>query len=293
MTMRTITLPLAALLATGVIAGCGDDETTSQTSDAGDTTTEMGSFALVTGAPDGFDDVSGTATLVRNDAGTDVAIELSGLKPDMKYASHVHADFCDQADPGGPHFKFAADGADTPPNEIHLPFQSDADGNGSATAHNDQTVPVGEGKSIVVHTAPAAETSDAGSDDHASTPSRAAKIACASLDTGDASDGASAATTKPTPSTPASEDSESLAIDVKGGTPVGGVKSLTVKKGDRVRFTVSSDTTSEIHVHAYDIMKDAGPGKPATFDFKAAIEGIFEVEVEDTGEQIVKLTVNP
>lgn len=283
MKMRTIALPLAALLCAGFIAACGDDETTSQTGESSSTGT--GSFALVKGAPDGFDDVSGTATLVRNDGGTDTSIELAGLKPSVKYASHVHAGACDQADPGGPHFKFDPAGADTPPNEIHLPFASDAQGNGSAKAHNDMTVPAGEGRSIVVHLAPAAKT-DSGEAGH----SQPAKIACAPLDGAGESDSASAA---PAPTTTSKDEGEALAIDVKDGKPVGAVKSLTVKKGEKVRFTVTSDTTQEIHAHAYDISEEAGPGKPATFDFPASIEGIFEVEVEDTGEQILKLTVNP
>lgn len=284
MKTRTIALPLAALLCVGVLAACGDDETTSQTSDASAATTETGSFALVTGAPDGFDDFSGTATLVRDDDGTQASIQLAGLKPNRKYASHVHAEACDQADPGGPHFKFAADGGDKPPNEIHLPFHSDAQGNGVATAQNSRMVPEGEGRSIVVHLAVAANK-DSGDGSH----SHAKKIACASLDAAGQSDSATAA---PAPTT-TSKDDDALAIEIKDGKPVDGVTSLTVKKGEQVRFTVTSDTTQEIHAHAYDISKDAAPGKPAIFDFPASIEGIFEVEVEDTGEQILKLTVNP
>jgi Cu-Zn family superoxide dismutase len=284
--MKAIALPLAVLLSAGFIAACGDDETTSQTSQSGDaSSTETGSFALVKGAPDGFDDVSGAAKLVRNDGGTDASIELAGLKPSAKYVSHVHADACDQADPGGPHFKFDSDGADMPPNEIHLPFASDAQGNGSAQAHNDKTVPAGEGRSIVVHRAPAAK-SDSGEAGH----SHAGKIACAPLDGAEMSDGAAAA---PAPTTTSKDEAEALAIDVKDGKPVGAIQSLVVKKGEQVRFTVTSNKTYEIHTHGYEVMKDAAPGKPATFDFPASIEGIFEVEVEDTGEQILKLTVNP
>ena len=34
-------------------------------------------------------------------------------------------------------------------------------------------------------------------------------------------------------------------------------------------------------------------GGTVTFAFPATIEGIFEAELEDRGEQIVELTVNP
>ncbi|MGI8730002.1 MAG: hypothetical protein ACR2LK_08455 [Solirubrobacteraceae bacterium] len=71
------------------------------------------------------------------------------------------------------------------------------------------------------------------------------------------------------------------------------MQSLEVNKGDRVQFTVASDEAHEIHAHAYDISKDAGPGKAARFEFPASIEGVFEVEIEDTSTQILKLTVNP
>jgi hypothetical protein len=35
------------------------------------------------------------------------------------------------------------------------------------------------------------------------------------------------------------------------------------------------------------------PGKPVTFDFPAKIDGVFEVELEDTKTQIAKLSVRP
>src|SRR5690349_14072301 len=41
-------------------------------------------------------------------------------------------------------------------------------------------------------------------------------------------------------------------INVQGGKPVGGVKTIEVNKGDQVRFSVSSDVSDEIHVHGYD-----------------------------------------
>jgi heme/copper-type cytochrome/quinol oxidase subunit 2 len=82
-------------------------------------------------------------------------------------------------------------------------------------------------------------------------------------------------------------------LEVRGGEPVGGVKAITVKKGDTVRLVVSSDTTQEIHVHGYDLMKDAAPGKPARFTFKANVEGVFEVELEASRIRIAKLEVRP
>jgi hypothetical protein len=75
-------------------------------------------------------------------------------------------------------------------------------------------------------------------------------------------------------------------IQIEGGTVVGGAKNIDVSKGDTVRIVVSSDATDEIHLHGYDITRDAGPGQPARFRFKANAEGAFEIEshtAEDAG----------
>jgi hypothetical protein len=83
------------------------------------------------------------------------------------------------------------------------------------------------------------------------------------------------------------------AIKVEGGKPVGGVTKIEVSKGDRVRFTVSSDVADEIHVHGYDFMKDVAAGGRARFNFPATISGSFEIELENRKEQIAALTVEP
>jgi hypothetical protein len=82
-------------------------------------------------------------------------------------------------------------------------------------------------------------------------------------------------------------------IVVRGGKPVGGVKDLSVNKGDPVRFTVVSDVTDEIHVHGYDFHKDVKKGGSVTFDFPAKIDGEFVIELESRGEQIASLKVQP
>jgi hypothetical protein len=84
-----------------------------------------------------------------------------------------------------------------------------------------------------------------------------------------------------------------LTIQVVDEKPVGGVAKLKVKKGDQIHFVVDSDSKQEVHLHGYDIAKDAAPGEPAEFDLKATIDGVFEAELEDPGVQILKLTVEP
>ena len=84
-----------------------------------------------------------------------------------------------------------------------------------------------------------------------------------------------------------------LTIKVVGKKPVGGVAKLKVNKGEQIHFVVESDSKQEVHLHGYDVAKDAAPGAPAEFDLKATIDGVFEAELEGPGVQILKLTVEP
>ena len=91
-------------------------------------------------------------------------------------------------------------------------------------------------------------------------------------------------------STPAAKP---VTIEIKDGQPVGGVTDITVDKGDDVNFIVDSDTASEVHVHGYDLMQDVEAGGKVEFDFPATLDGIFDIELEETATQIAQLTVNP
>jgi FtsP/CotA-like multicopper oxidase with cupredoxin domain len=84
-----------------------------------------------------------------------------------------------------------------------------------------------------------------------------------------------------------------VTIRLAGGEPVGGVKTIEVKKGDLVRIRVLSDRPDEIHLHGYDIAQIARPGKPARFRFVADFEGVFELESHETGAQVAELRVEP
>jgi plastocyanin len=82
-------------------------------------------------------------------------------------------------------------------------------------------------------------------------------------------------------------------VNVKNGKPVGGIKKITVNKGDQVKFTVNSDVSDEIHVHGYDFHKDVKAGGKVSFSFRAKMDGEYVVELESRGEQIASLVVNP
>ncbi|MEA2249578.1 MAG: hypothetical protein QOH46_4107 [Solirubrobacteraceae bacterium] len=97
-----------------------------------------------------------------------------------------------------------------------------------------------------------------------------------------------------TGSTPAAPAQPAVrTIRVVNGQPQGGVKTLSYKKGDPIRFKVRSDVADEIHVHGYDLKKDVTAGGTVEFSFTASIEGRFEVELEHAGTQIAVVEVTP
>lgn len=76
-------------------------------------------------------------------------------------------------------------------------------------------------------------------------------------------------------------------IQLRGGEPVGGVRELTYTKGDQVQISVELDEPQEdVHIHGYDI-EVLSPARSADFDFKADIEGIFELEAHGPSGDVV------
>jgi hypothetical protein len=98
-------------------------------------------------------------------------------------------------------------------------------------------------------------------------------------------DGGDAGAEKPEP--------EAATIVVENGEPVGGVQELEFDKGGRIRFVVESDVDEEVHLHGYDVGKDVSAGGEVAFDVPATIEGVFEVELEESVVPLAEITVNP
>jgi hypothetical protein len=91
-------------------------------------------------------------------------------------------------------------------------------------------------------------------------------------------------------------DAQTPTIDrivVRGGKPVGGVERLEYESGERVRFSVHSDMADEVHVHGFDISKHVPANGSVRFRFLADIEGVFEVELEDSHVKIAELRIEP
>jgi FtsP/CotA-like multicopper oxidase with cupredoxin domain len=102
-------------------------------------------------------------------------------------------------------------------------------------------------------------------------------------------------TEEPPPPPP---EPEVTRLRMRGGAVVGGARDIEVESGDTVRIVVASDAADEIHLHGYDITRNAAPGQPARFHFEADAEGSFEIEshvAEDAGRDplIARLLVQP
>lgn len=123
-----------------------------------------------------------------------------------------------------------------------------------------------------------------GGDDDGEAPTTAATTET-EVESGEPGGGGQAKPDKPRPEIPV--------IEVKGGEPVGGVRELSFESGDEIEFSVESDAPAEVHFHGYNVTMDVAPGNPVTFKVPADIEGIFEVELEETAVQIAEIEVTP
>jgi len=83
---------------------------------------------------------------------------------------------------------------------------------------------------------------------------------------------------------------QTIQVSYAGGTITGGGR-VPVKEGTSVTLEVTSDVADEVHVHGYDLMQDVTPDAPAMVTFDATIPGVFEVELEELGSQLLTLQV--
>jgi len=87
-------------------------------------------------------------------------------------------------------------------------------------------------------------------------------------------------------------------IRIRDGAVVGGAPDIKVDKGETVRIVISADAADELHLHGYDITREAEADRPARFRFEADLEGAFEIEshtAEDAGKDplVARLLVEP
>lgn len=85
------------------------------------------------------------------------------------------------------------------------------------------------------------------------------------------------------------EDEIILEFDDDGDL-VGGVRRESVDVGAKVTMIVEGVTDEQVHVHGYDLYIE--PEGPFTLEFDALIPGRFEVELEQSGQLLIELTVS-
>jgi hypothetical protein len=85
------------------------------------------------------------------------------------------------------------------------------------------------------------------------------------------------------------EDEIILEFGDEGGL-VGGVRRESVDLGAKVTMIVEGSTDEQVHVHGYDLYIE--PEGPGVLEFDALIPGRFEVELEQSGQLLIELTVS-
>jgi heme/copper-type cytochrome/quinol oxidase subunit 2 len=109
------------------------------------------------------------------------------------------------------------------------------------------------------------------------------------------SGGPSASSSSPSgsPSSSATTDAKATVINVsvKDGKVIPKAHRVKVKAGSSVRIMVTSDVDDEVHVHGYDIEREASAGQPVSIEFTADQTGVFEVETHESGLLLLQLQV--
>lgn len=99
-------------------------------------------------------------------------------------------------------------------------------------------------------------------------------------------------TTAATPPSPrADNEAQHIELQFADGTVAGGVQRVPVALGSTVELSVTSDVADELHLHGYDESAPVPAGGTGTVTFVADIPGIFELELEELGEELAKLQV--
>lgn len=86
---------------------------------------------------------------------------------------------------------------------------------------------------------------------------------------------------------------EPVTLEFADGEVVGGVQTIEATSGEEVTMTVTSDVAEELHIHGVDLHEDLPPGEEVEVTFTPEAQGVFEVELHDSGTQIASLEVSP
>ena len=91
--------------------------------------------------------------------------------------------------------------------------------------------------------------------------------------------------------TPAAGSAQVVELGYRAGRVSGAAGRVEIALGSDVVLRVTSDVADELHLHGYDEKADLAAGTPGELRFRADIPGIFELELEQAGKQLTRLTV--
>ncbi len=81
-----------------------------------------------------------------------------------------------------------------------------------------------------------------------------------------------------------------ITLELEAGELVSGVRREAASLGDTVVVEVLGEFDEQIHVHGYDLIIE--PGNDHILQFEALIPGRFEIELEQSGQLLIELTVS-
>lgn len=80
-------------------------------------------------------------------------------------------------------------------------------------------------------------------------------------------------------------------VAVRHDRVIGGEQTVDVQLGSVVQVIVQTDRSDEFHLHGYNIERQARPGAPATFVFRAVIPGEFDGELHLSHVDALRLRI--
>ena len=93
------------------------------------------------------------------------------------------------------------------------------------------------------------------------------------------------------------EDAEVLEVHRLASQGLGALAETYKPQGFNLGWNLGriagAGVTDHVHLHGYDVMRNVAPGQPARFAFRATIVGRVEVELEDSGVPLARITTQP
>ena len=96
----------------------------------------------------------------------------------------------------------------------------------------------------------------------------------------------------PSSAAPAPDAPNTINVAFASGQVTGDTGRVQVPLGENVTINLTSDVADEAHLHGYDVSEPIPAGGTATLTFTASIPGVFELELEELGEQLLSLQVS-